>query len=143
MMRMSDCPNSMQINHSERIATLENDVENLKDRVDDLSIIKDAVIETKTYIKILTKAQEEQSRTMSQITETMNKQNQTLDKLNEKIDSTDEKVDDLNNKFQVKLNEIDDKSKIDILKMAKDWTPKLIIGGITYYILQIVGVIKF
>ena len=44
--------------------------------------------------------------------------------------------------YNIRLNEIDNKSKVDILKMARDWTPKLIIGGICYYILQLVGLIK-
>jgi SMC interacting uncharacterized protein involved in chromosome segregation len=152
---MNEFPNSICTKHGEDIATLKEKTDNLENRVDDLSVIKSAVIETTTYIKILTESQKEQSVTLSQITQTMIKQNETLDRLNEKIDKTDDKVEDLSQKFEevkskqpsdleskleAKLEEIDNKSKIDLLILFKQYAiPALLGGGFVYVVTQIVG----
>ena len=124
---MGEFPNEILIDHTKQIAELKTDVDNLKDRVNDLSDIKEAVIK-------LTVLQEKQ-------TEFSEEFSQTLKTMNVKIDNTNNKVDKLETKFEEKIIEIDNKSKVDLLKVAKDWTPKLILGGIAYYILQLVGII--
>jgi chromosome segregation ATPase len=135
---MSEFPNDILMEHENKIGKLEADIENLKEKYDTLSDIKDAVVETKTYIKVLTKSQEEQSRNMLQITETMNKQNLTLEKqnltlekLNAKIDSTNKRVGQLEDKFEhieEKFEKSEDKFKIDTRDIEKqsttDWIKK-------------------
>ena len=142
---MENCSNEMQIKHTSQIAKLETDMKNVKDRIDDLTIIKDAVVETKTYVKILSKSQEEQSKINQEFSTTLKSINKNLDILNmetietkNEIKGTNKRIDTLENK----IIDIDEKSKVDILKILKDWTPKLLVTGIAFYILQLVGIIK-
>lgn len=134
-------PNDIILEHAESIASLKTDVNNLKEKVNDLSDIKEAVVETKTYIKILTKAQEEQSKTLSLINQTIIRQNE---KLNDKIDHTDDKVEELKKVF------IDDNKKnmIDIREVEKEnyltWIKKnktpLTVGGV---LVALIGFLKY
>jgi predicted nuclease with TOPRIM domain len=133
---MGEFPNEIIIEHGEKIAKLETDVENMKEKLDNMADIKEAVVETKTYIKILTKSQEEQSKNMIRITETLNKQNLTLekqnltlDKLNEKIDSTNERVGQLEDKFEnveEKFENSENKFMIDTRDIQKESTTEWI-----------------
>jgi septal ring factor EnvC (AmiA/AmiB activator) len=135
---MSEFPNDIVIEHGNKIAKLETDVQNVKNQLNDWSDIKNAVVELKVLQqeqvksnKKFEKLYEETTKSNMEITSTLKGINENLNSLNTKTNSLEEKID-----------EIDERSKIDILKMAKDWIPKLIIGGIAYYILQIAGIIK-
>jgi septal ring factor EnvC (AmiA/AmiB activator) len=135
---MSEFPNDLIIEHGEKIAKLETDVDNVKKQLNDWSDIKEAVVELKVLQqeqvksnKKFEKLYEETTKSNMEITSTLKGINENLNSLNIRTNSLEEKID-----------EIDERSKIDILKMAKDWIPKLIIGGIAYYILQIAGIIK-
>lgn len=139
-----ECPNSMQEKHIEAIATLESKVENLENKMDDFSIMKDTLIELKSlskeqsqYNKKFNEMYENSLVSNAEFSNTLKNINTNLNSLNTEIKGTNERLDDVENK----IIEIDEKSKIDILKMIKDWIPKLIIGGIGYYILQLVGII--
>lgn len=128
---MSDFPNEVIMEQGMKIAALRTDVDNLKDRMDDMSEIRNAVVK-------LTVIQEEQIRFSSEVSETLKGINKNLDILNTETKDTNQRVSSL----EEKVEKIDEKSKVDILQMVKDWIPKLIIGGIGYYILQLTGVIK-
>jgi len=142
---MENCSNEMQIKHTSQIAKLETDMENVKDKIEDLSDIKDAVVETKTYVKILSESQKEQSKINQEFSTTLKSINKNLDILNMETIETKNEIKNTNKKINTlenKIVEIDDRSKVDILKLLKDWTPKLIVSGIAFYILQLVGIIK-
>jgi predicted nuclease with TOPRIM domain len=135
---MGEFPNDIIIEHGEKIAELKTDMDNIKKQLNDWSDIKEAVVELKVLQqeqvksnKKFEKLYEETTKSNMEITSTLKGINENLNSLNTRTNSLEEKID-----------EIDERSKIDILKMAKDWIPKLILGGITYYILQIAGIIK-
>lgn len=142
---MSECPTAMQLDHCERLAKLETEVDELQNKVDDFSIMKDTLIELKTlseeqseYNKKFNEMYEKSLTSNAEFSNTLKNINNNLNSMNIEIKGTNERIDGIEDK----INEIDEKSKIDILKIIKDWTPKLIVGGVAYYILQLAGIIK-
>jgi predicted nuclease with TOPRIM domain len=133
---MGECSNELVIEHTKELTKLRSEVDELQCKVGDMSQIKEAIIK-------LTILQEEQNRFSGEVSETLKEMNSEIKETKEEVRNTNDKVNGLETKFEEKIIEIDNKSKIDILMMVKDWIPKLILGGIAYYILQVVGVIKF
>jgi predicted nuclease with TOPRIM domain len=131
---MSECPNTMQQEHIKELATLRSEVNELKDKMEDMSAIKEAIVK-------LTILQEKQTEFSEDVSETLKEMKVEIRETKTEVKSTSERVNDLENTFEEKIIEIDNKSKVDLLKIAKDWTPKLIVSGIAYYILQLVGII--
>jgi predicted nuclease with TOPRIM domain len=121
---MTECPNAMQQEHIKEIATLRSEVNELQDKVDDLSQIKEAIIR-------LTLLQEEQAKFSEEVSE-------TLKNMNTDIKDTKEQV----GKLEDKIEKIDNKSKIDLLELVKQYAvPVIMGGGIVYFILKVTGMI--
>lgn len=155
---MSDCPNAMQTEHIKELATLRSEVDGLVKKVDDISIMKDTLIELKAlskeqasynkkfnemYEKYILSNQEV-SMTLSNINENLNLMNAEIKGTNKRIDLLENKVDNKveNNQINERLNELDNRSKVDILLLFKQYAiPVIMGGGIVYFILQIAGMI--
>ena len=142
---MGDCPTNMQLDHTKQLATLRSDVDNLENRVDDLSDIKNAIVR-------LTVLQEEQIKLNKEVSNTLKEMNEeiktTRDEVKEiKVEVQDTKVEVKNttnkvNGLEEQIINIDNKSKIDLLELFKQYAiPVVMGGGIVYFILQIVGMI--
>lgn len=128
---MSDFPNNIVLEHTTKIAKLETDVDNIKNRLDNISDIRDAVIK-------LTVLQEEQIKFSSEVSETLKVMNSEIKETKKEVKNTNDKVEDLEIKFEDKINEIDNKSKIDLLLLFKQYAiPVIMGGGIVYFILQV------
>lgn len=128
---MSDFPNDIVLEHTKNIATLKADVSNLKDRMEDMSEIRNAVVK-------LTVLQEEQAKFSSDVSETLKVMNENLNILNTEAKDTNKRV----GKLEIKVDEIDDRGNFNWIKMVKDWLPKLIVSGIIYYFIQLADVLK-
>jgi predicted nuclease with TOPRIM domain len=140
---MSDCPNTMQQEHIKAIATLENDIDNIYHKINDLSDIKEAVVELKVLqqeqVKSNKKFEKLYEETMKQnleISTTLKTINENLNSLNKQVNSANERIDGI----EEKIEQIDEKSKVDLLVLFKQYAiPAILGGGIVYFILQIVG----
>lgn len=121
---MNECPNAMQTEHIKELATLRSEVNELKDKMDDMSQIKEAIVK-------LTILQEEQAKFSEEVS-------LTLKDMNSEIKETKNKV----NGLEDKIEKIDNKSKIDLLELVKQYAvPAIMGGGIVYFILKVVGMI--
>jgi len=126
---MSDCPNVMQLDHTKQLATLRSEVDELQDKMDDLSQIKEAIIK-------LTLLQEEQNKFSGEVSETLKNMNLEIKATKKEVENTNDKV----NNLEDKIIKIDNKSKVDILDLIKQYAiPVIMGGGIVYFILQVVG----
>jgi uncharacterized protein Yka (UPF0111/DUF47 family) len=142
-MNMNDCPNAMQQEHIKAIATLENDVDTIYRKINDLSDIKDAVVELKVLqqeqVKSNKKFEKLYEETMKQnleITSTLKTINENLNSLNKQVNSANERIDGI----EEKIEQIDEKSKVDLLVLFKQYAiPALLGGGIVYFILTVIG----
>lgn len=140
---MENCPNTIQQEHIKTIATLENDIDNIYHKINDLSDIKEAVVE----LKILQQEQVKSNKKFEKLYEETMKQNlevsTTLKTINENLNSLNRQVNSANeriNNIEEKIEKIDEKSKIDILVLIKQYAiPAILGGGIVYIILHIVG----
>jgi Zn-dependent M32 family carboxypeptidase len=140
---MNECPNAMQLDHSERIATLESEVDELQDKVDDFLTMKDTLIELKSlskeqaeYNKKFNEMYENSLVSNAEFSNTLKNINNNLNSLNTEMKGTNERIDNIEDR----LVKIDNKSKIDLLELFKQYAiPAIMGGGIVYFILQIVG----
>jgi predicted nuclease with TOPRIM domain len=144
-MFMNEHQNDIQLEHTIAITKLQGDVEGLKEKVADLNDIKVAV----TELTLLQKQQIEYNKKFNEMYEkaisnniefssTLKNINDNLNALNGEIKGTNKRID----LVEDKITKIDEKSKVDILKIFRDWTPKLLLGGLTFYFLQLSGLIK-
>jgi predicted nuclease with TOPRIM domain len=140
---MGDCPNALQQEHIKAIATLENDVDTIYRKINDLSDIKDAVVELKVLqqeqVKSNKKFEKLYEETMKQnleITSTLKIINENLNSLNKQVNSANERIDGI----EEKIEQIDEKSKVDLMVLFKQYAiPAILGGGIVYFILTVVG----
>jgi len=139
---MNECPNAMQLDHSERIATLESEVDELQDKVDDFSTMKDTLIELKSlskeqaeYNKKFNEMYENSLVSNAEFSNTLKNINNNLNSLNTEMKGTNERIDNIEDRL-VKIN---NKSKIDILNLIVKATPWLISLGLGTYIIQIIS----
>jgi len=139
---MNECPNAMQLDHSERIATLESEVDELQDKVDDFSTMKDTLIELKSlskeqaeYNKKFNEMYENSLVSNAEFSNTLKNINNNLNSLNTEMKGTNERIDNIEDRL-IKIN---NKSKIDILNLIVKATPWLISLGLGTYIIQIIS----
>lgn len=147
--------------YGERISKLEEKTDNIEKKVDDLSDIKTVV----TELALLSRQQVEQNKEFKEtqtmlvlsntkfntILETMN---ENLTKMNSEIKETNKKMSDLETKvgsmdnsekiidLETKVGDLDNKSKVDILKIAIKAVPWLLVAGISFWVLKLVGIIN-
>ena len=154
-----------------RLTKLETKMDTVEHKVKELYSMSDAVLR----LVIIQEGQEERNRKFdityelqikinSQVNSTLENINQNLNMINEEMKCTSNKVSDLENKMDEKLahsqknseesdqklitrlNEINDKSKIDVLEILKKTIVSTIVpllgGGLVFYFLQLTGVIK-
>jgi predicted nuclease with TOPRIM domain len=129
---MGEFPNEIIIEHTKQLATLRSEVDELQDKVDDMSQIKEAIIK-------LTILQEEQNKFSGEVSETLKEMNIEIKETKTEVKNTNDKVNKLENKFEKKIIEIDEKSKVDLLNLAVKATPWLISLGLGTYIIQIIS----
>lgn len=95
---MNECPGELQKEHIGDIATLKNEVSNLKEKVEILGSIEQAITRMATLFEV---------------------QTATLDRMDKKIDKTDVKIDSLEAKFvnQKSQERIENKkNNVEIMK---------------------------
>jgi predicted nuclease with TOPRIM domain len=132
---MGEFPNEIILDHTKQIAELKTDMKGVKSRLEDLSDIKEAVIK-------LTVLQEKQTEFSQEVSETLKVMNAEITETKNEVKNTNDKVNGLENKFEEKIHEIDNKSKIDLLELTKQYAVPAIMGGsIVYFILKVVGMI--
>ena len=140
---MSEFPNLLQTEHIKAIATLENKVDTLEHRVDTMAVMKDTLIELKalskeqtTYNKKFNEMYEKSIVSNTEFSLTLKNINENLNSLNTQMKGTNERIDEV----EVKIDNIDDKGKVDFLLLIKQYAiPVIMGGGIVYFILNIVG----
>jgi predicted nuclease with TOPRIM domain len=125
---MSDYSSDVILEHTKNIATLKADVNNLRDRMEDMSEIRNAVVK-------LTVLQEEQAKFSADVSETLKGINENLNILNTETKDTNQRVSSL----EMKVEKIDEKSKVDILNLIVKAVPWLISLGLGTYILQVIS----
>ncbi len=155
------------IDHDRRITTTENEVKNVKDCVSNVTDMKENLAKLTLlsqqqelrnkklddlYDKFV-KCNAEFSATLKSINNSLISMsyeikstndeikgtNNEIKGTNEEIKRTNLRINELENKVECKFNAVNDKSKFDILELAKKGIPYLLLGGSVYYILQIVG----
>lgn len=131
---MSECPNDLQKEHIGALATLNTKVNHLENRIDDLSSMKDAVIE----LKVL---QEKADKRNEKFDEIIEKYVQSNTDVAITLKGIDDNLKTLNNrveKIEVKQGKSEERGKVDILDfLAKNWFYiTLTLGGI-------IGVLKY
>jgi uncharacterized coiled-coil DUF342 family protein len=139
---MSECPNTMQTEHIKELATLRSEVDGIVKKVDDISIMKDTLIELKalskeqaSYNKKFNEMYEKSILSNAEFSNTLININANLNSLNTEMRGTNERID----KVEVKIDEIDEKSKVDFLTLMKQYAiPVTMGGGIVYFILSVV-----
>ena len=134
------------LSHGKDIVAIKSNVKNLKEKVDDLQDIKSAVIElallskqqiehnvkfTETYQNLVV-SNTKFAVTLENINCNLEVMNQEVKKTNEQIKKTNERIDD-----------IDVKGKIDTIEVCKKAIPYLLLSGVTFWALQLAGVISF
>jgi DNA repair exonuclease SbcCD ATPase subunit len=129
---MGEFPNEIIIEHTKQLATLRSEVNELQDKVSDMSQIKEAIIK-------LTILQEEQNKFSGEVSETLKEMNIEIKETKTEVKNTNDKVNKLESKFEKKIIEIDEKSKVDLLNLAVKATPWLISLGLGTYIIQIIS----
>lgn len=134
----------MAENYGERIAKVEEKVDTIEKRVDDLSDIKGVVAE----LALLSRQQVEQNKEFKEVQEmlvvsntefsaTLKTINNNLSNINAEAEKTNTRLNDL----EVKFDCIDDKSKVDILTIIRSVIPWLLGAGIMYGIMQVAKMI--
>jgi vacuolar-type H+-ATPase subunit D/Vma8 len=108
---MSECLNSLQQKHIEEISMLRVDVDNMREKVEDLSLMKDAVIELKVLQENIIKRNEKfdevfekQLQSNIEVTMTLKGINENLNSLNTELKETNQRVGNLENKVQIDAN---------------------------------------
>lgn len=138
------------------MCVLETKVDALEDRVDNLGEIKSAVIELTLlsrqqleYNKKFTETHEQLLVSNAKLGVILNSINDSLTNMNEELKCTNERVNEFENKVDIKFDKVDvqfdgleNKSKIDLLDIIKKPVATLLLGGLTFWILQLVGIIK-
>lgn len=138
--------------YGERIAKLEIKTDTIEKRLEDLSEIKTAVVR----LTLLSEQQLEHNERVGKTLETINS---NLSSLNAHAEVTNERLSDLEgkvscyedvsrtsdkvNNLEKRVDNLDDKSKVDIVKIIVWAVPGLLGAGITFFILKIVGLIVF
>lgn len=138
--------------HGERIAKLEIKTDAIEKRLEDLSEIKTAV----TRLTLLSEQQLEHNERVGRTLETINNNLSSLDAharvTNERLSDLEGKVScyedvsrtsDKVSSLEKRVNILDDKSKIDIIKVIVWAVPGLLGAGVTFFILKIAGLIVF
>jgi len=125
--------------YGERIAKLEAKTDSIEKRLDDLSEIKTAV----TQLTLLSEQQAEYNKryekTQAKFCQHLETINTNLSNLNNSAELTNKRLSDLEGKFEC----IDEKSKVDIVKIIVWTVPGLLGAGLTFFILKIAGLIVF
>lgn len=105
----------------------EQNVESNKSLSETMIVVKDTMIEMKQSVELSNKNNE----LLASNIETMNR---NMSNLEDKMDTKFTEVDK-------EINKIDNKSKIDIVSLTKDWIAKLLIGGglIAFIASQVIG----
>lgn len=139
-----------------RVTTIEVKVNTLEDKLCDLTDIKTCVTELALlsrqqieHNKKFTETHERLILSNAQFSTTLNSINDNLTAMNEEIKCTNERMINLESKVEEKfvgvnkqINNINEKSKIDLMDIGKRWVPKLLVGGVIFYFLQIAGFIS-
>lgn len=136
---MSDFPCTK---HSEDIASLKTEVKNIKYNLNNMTDIRDAVVKLTVLQEEQAKSSQEVSEILKDMREEIKETKVEIKETKIEVKNTNDKVNGLEDKFEKKISEIDDKGKLDWIKMVKDWMPKLILGGAIYYILQLTELLK-
>ena len=119
------------VDHNQRITTLETKVGNVDS-------IKEAVIR-------LTAIQEMQEKRNEKFEESYMRQIEINAKVSTSLDNLNDNLSKMNNRmerYEDDVHNIDNKSKVDLLKIARQWVPPLLVCGVTFWVLHITGVIK-
>lgn len=131
--------------YGERISKLEEKTDNIEKKVDDLSDIKTAV----TELALLSRQQLEQNKEFKETQEMLvgsnAKFNITLETMNDNLTNMNSEIKETNKRMselETKVGSLDDKSKVDILKITRKSVPWLLAAGISFWILKLVGVIN-
>ena len=83
---MSECPSEMQLKHTEQLASMKNEINNIKNIVSDFSTIKDTLIELKILNKQAISFNERQVQSNDKFEETLTNINENLNTLNNRVD---------------------------------------------------------
>ena len=137
--------NFMEKNHGIRITKLETKMDNIEKKVDDFSDIAEAV----TKLSLLSEQQIERNKKLDELYEkviisntefgsTLKVINKNLTCMNDELINANKRISNLEDKMDV----VNNKSKVDLLEVAKNWIPKLIAGGAIFYLLQLFKTIK-
>lgn len=153
----------MENNYENRLTKIEIKIENIAEKISDLCTLKDAVVRlviiqerqeennkqnAETHDKLL-QSHEKLMLSNVELSNTLCNINNNLTIMNDEVRGTGEKVVNIEKKFDGKLCEVEDKltaldnkSKIDLIEVLKDitkaWVPKIAVGGIIVYLLQLI-----
>lgn len=135
----------MEQNYEVRISKLETRVDSIEEKLDDVSDIKEAV----TELTLLSRQQVERNKKFDELYEmvivsntefssTLKMIDKNLSCISDELKNTNERISNL----EIKVSNIDNKSKVDFLNIIKQWLPKLIAGGLILYFLQLAEIVK-
>ncbi len=128
-------------NYGERISRLEEKVDNIEEKVNELSDVKNVVTElallSRQYIeqnKEFRKTQETLVQSYTELKTTLKTMNDNLTNINCEVKKANTRIGDL----EVKVDALDNKSKVDIISLIVKAVPWFLGAGITYGIYKIV-----
>jgi len=128
-------------NYGERISRLEEKVNNIEEKVNELSDVKNVVTElallSRQYIeqnKEFRKTQETLVQSYTELKTTLKTMNDNLTNINCEVKKANTRIGDL----EVKVDALDNKSKVDIISLIVKAVPWFLGAGITYGIYKIV-----
>ncbi|NLJ58228.1 MAG: hypothetical protein GX339_05215 [Tissierellia bacterium] len=132
--------------YGERISKLEVKTDNLEKKIDDLVDVKVVV----TELALLSKQQIEQNKdfketqmtlvnSYGELKTTLSTMNENLSGMNEEMKENNARLAELEDKVEC----IDDRSKVDILKIIIGVVPWLLLAGTSFWVLKLTGLVSF
>lgn len=139
-----------------RLSVAETKIDNITKELDELSDIKSVIVE----LSLLSKQQVEYNKKSTDTYEslvmsntrfaiTLENINKNLMCVNDEIKHTNSRISTLetsmlsdNKDLSESISDIENKSKVDLLELAKPVIPSLIAGGFFFWLLQILGLIQ-
>lgn len=128
--------------YGERISRLETKIDNIENKVDGLCNVETVVTELALISRQHIEQFKDFKKTQEMLVESNTKFNATLETINKslvdmgcEIRETNVKLNDL----ELKVESIDEKSKVDIVKVIIRTVPWLLVAGLSFWILNLLS----
>lgn len=139
----------MEQKHETRISKLETKVDIIEKKVDDFSDMVEAIIK----LTLLSEQQIKRNKKFDELYEkviisniefssTLKTIDENLTCMNEELKVANKRISNLESKVDKKFSSLNNKSKVDLWNIIKKYIPALLIGGVSFWILKLLEIIK-